>query len=441
MADEKTVVPKIEVCFADANGLTLWGKSVYEDDAGGYLIERIKYGAHDIECSHEMWLTDRLFGIERADGITVVWNDTIDESVPLHYYIFSEGADEYSYISNNISADGYELRFYAENGKVSYIKQNYDYSIHKVQDIGSLIDAFGGGTEFFKERGRVLNNDGKISFVTEFVWTAEDWYHSDEFPFPGLRDDHGCATLEDFVDACKQEQSIPPMTDLPDTTTVVSDKTPLQGSKPIYLTFDDGPGKYTERVLEILSEYDVPATFFMVGRYMRNNPDKVKAVYDSKQLIGCHSVTHDYRAIYKDAESITADIQEWESIFFEIIGEEVTARLYRFPGGSTCSAIEEDAFFELHEAVTELGYRSFDWTCANNDLWLGGKSEEQSMEEYMKQSLMSSLKRGGQPKILLLHESVEGTVEMLPWIIEYIRDEGYEFASLADFDGEYLFSH
>lgn len=211
--------------------------------------------------------------------------------------------------------------------------------------------------------------------------------------------------------------------------------------KLIYLTFDDGPGKYTDMVLEILDEYDVTATFFMVGRFMRNNPDKVRVVNDSENLIGCHSMTHDYRAIYKDTASITSDIEEWEGMLFEITGEEVTERLYRFPGGSTCSAIEADTFPELYEAVRELGYRSFDWTCANNDLWLGDKSDEESMEEYMRKSLIKSLKLGGEPKILLLHESVEGTVEMLPWIIEYIRGEGYEFAPLTELDGEYLFSH
>lgn len=229
---------------------------------------------------------------------------------------------------------------------------------------------------------------------------------------------------------------------IPETTEAAPASAQVTDNKNlIYLTFDDGPGKYTERVLEILSEYDVPATFFMVGRFMRNNSDKVRAVHDAGHLIGCHSVMHDYRAIYENADSITADIEEWEDIFLEITGEEVTERLYRFPGGSTCSAIEEDGFFELHEAVTGLGYRSFDWTCANNDLWLGDKGEDEPMEEYMKRSLMESLKRGGQPKILLLHESVEGTVEMLPWIIEYIRDEGYEFAPLAEYGGEYLFSH
>ncbi len=229
---------------------------------------------------------------------------------------------------------------------------------------------------------------------------------------------------------------VPIVTEASPATLTIPDNTKL-----IYLTFDDGPGKYTERVIEILSEYDVTATFFMVGRFMRNNPDKVRTVHAAGHLIGCHSVSHDYRAIYEDAERITEDILEWEDIYLEIIGEEITERLYRFPGGSTCSAIEEDGFSELHEAVTELGYRSFDWTCANNDLWLGDKSEDESMEEYMKRSIEESLKRGGSPKILLLHESVEATVEMLPWIIEYIRDEGYEFTPLSEYDGEYLFSH
>ncbi len=441
VVDEKTVVPKIELCFLDAHGLTLRGSALCEEEAGSYMIERIKYGEHDIECSHEMWLTDRLFGIESADGITVVWNHTIDESVPLHYYIFAEGADEYSYISNNISADGYELRIYAENGKISYTKQNYDYAIVKIQSIGSLIDAFEGDSEFFRERGKVVYDGGEISFITELVWTADDWYHSDEFPFPGPREDYGCSTLADFVDACRQEQNGPSIPDSPETTAVVNDKTPALNSKLVYLTFDDGPGKYTEQVLEILDEYGVTATFFMVGEYMGYQPERVKAVYEAGHLIGCHSTKHAYNEIYQNNDTISADIKEWEKIISWAIGYVPEERVYRFPGGSNCSAISNQKFPELHEAVNECGYRAFDWTFSNNDLYYADKREDESLHDYMKRSLILSYRIGGQPKILLVHETVAETVEMLPWIIEYMRGEGYEFAPISMLDGEFLFAH
>ncbi len=252
-------------------------------------------------------------------------------------------------------------------------------------------------------------------------------------------------TTADTEDAYSESESIyvePQTTAANEETLQIQRTSEIPDSKGnVYLTFDDGPGKYTGRILEILDEYDVPATFFMVGRYMNIHPDSVKAVYGAGHIIGCHSVSHDYRGIYKDSQTITADIEEWENIFLGITGCEAENRVYRFPGGSTCSAIEKGQFAELHEAVKSLGYSSFDWTCANNDLYRVDKRDDEELTDFLKRSLEESLKRCGQPKIVLVHETVAETVEMLPWIIEYIHGEGYEFAPLSDYDGEYIFAY
>ena len=244
------------------------------------------------------------------------------------------------------------------------------------------------------------------------------------------------------------DESIPSIKELPETvatevvtTAEASDKTPEQNAKLVYLTFDDGPGKYTEQVLEILDEYDVTATFFMVGEYMGRQPERVQAVYEAGHLIGCHSTKHAYKEIYQSKDTITADIKEWEKIISWAIGSVPEERVYRFPGGSNCSAISSEKYPELQAAVSEYGYRAFDWTFSNNDLYYADKKEDESLQDYLKRSLMLSYRIGGQPKILLVHETVAETVEMLPWIIKYMRGEGYVFAPISELEEEYLFAH
>ena len=127
--------------------------------------------------------------------------------------------------------------------------------------------------------------------------------------------------LNNAIEDVSHDESIPPIPEIPEmaepeieTTAAVDNKTPEQNSKLVYLTFDDGPGKYTEQVLEILDEYDVTATFFMVGEYIGRRPERVQAVYEAGHLIGCHSTKHAYKEIYQNKDTITADIEEWEKI-------------------------------------------------------------------------------------------------------------------------------
>ncbi len=207
----------------------------------------------------------------------------------------------------------------------------------------------------------------------------------------------------------------------------------------VYMTFDDGPCKNTERVLEILEKYGIKATFFLVGKNIANFPDATRAISDAGHAIGCHSVTHGYTEIYKGYTFMRSDIEEWETIIGGVLGEIPSERLYRFPGGSTCSAIVKGRFDLLHSAVHDMGYRAFDWTFGNNDRWDGGRREGQSVEDYLKESVKVSLVLGGKPHILLMHETAGATVDTLEWTIEYLLGEGYVFDTLDNYDREYLF--
>ena len=215
---------------------------------------------------------------------------------------------------------------------------------------------------------------------------------------------------------------------------------PTESRGVVYLTFDDGPYTHTYRVLEILEKYDVKAVFFLVGEHILRYPENARAIAEAGHTIACHSVSHDYDDIYESPDAMRADITAWENIVESTIGYVPNERLYRFPGGSTCSAIGKGEFDALYAAVGEKGYRVFDWTCGNNDRWDGGRREGQSVEDYLKESVKVSLILGGKPHILLLHETASATVDTLEWTIEYLLGEGYTFGELSQFDTEYIFA-
>ena len=137
------------------------------------------------------------------------------------------------------------------------------------------------------------------------------------------------------------------------------------GNKIIYLTFDDGPGEYTSKLLDILSKYNVKATFFTVGS---GHPDLLKAEADAGHSIGIHSATHDYSKIYASEDAFFADLRKQQDTIENATGIRTT--LVRFPGGSSntvsksyCSGI----MTKLTKDLTDMGYQYFDWNVTSGD--------------------------------------------------------------------------
>ncbi|MBR3635842.1 MAG: polysaccharide deacetylase family protein, partial [Lachnospiraceae bacterium] len=83
----------------------------------------------------------------------------------------------------------------------------------------------------------------------------------------------------------------------------------LPGKK-VYLTFDDGPSPNTEKILDILDEYDVKATFFVTGYQAEKHPEWYKEIVDRGHTIGMHSYSHVYSDIYSSTDAFFADIDK-----------------------------------------------------------------------------------------------------------------------------------
>lgn len=197
-----------------------------------------------------------------------------------------------------------------------------------------------------------------------------------------------------------------------------------------YLTFDDGPTtKITPQLLDTLRRYNVKATFFEVGAYIRKNPDLARRVHDEGHLISAHSDSHDYEKVYKDEESFKSELESCYKTICDITDDE-PFRLFRFPGGSYNSGDHAEAKQKYKKTLAAMDYYYIDWNTLNGDAE-GRTKDADGLLAYLKQNMP---KTEGENIVVLMHDSStkQATADALPKIIEYLMDEGYSFHRLDD---------
>ena len=132
----------------------------------------------------------------------------------------------------------------------------------------------------------------------------------------------------------------------------------------VYLTFDDGPSKYTDSILYYLDRYNIKATFFVVPDGSEECARRMKKIVDAGHTIGVHSATHDYNQIYADVESYLKDFKICYDRIYEATG--VKCELFRFPGGSI-NDFNTETRDEIIAEMTRRGFVYFDWNVDSND--------------------------------------------------------------------------
>ena len=187
--------------------------------------------------------------------------------------------------------------------------------------------------------------------------------------------------------------------------------------KKVYLTFDDGPSRNTDRILDILKEYDVKATFFVVGKMDEASVRAYQRIVAEGHTLAMHSYSHKYNEIYESKENFIADLSALQEYLYQVTG--IWPRFYRFPGGSSNTVSRVD-MQELIAYVNEIGLTYFDWNIASGDAVSGQLSAENIVANCV--SKIDSMDEG----IILMHDATEKntTVEALPKIITQIRDRG-----------------
>jgi len=118
-----------------------------------------------------------------------------------------------------------------------------------------------------------------------------------------------------------------------------------KNQKIIYLTFDDGPSILTDKVLDILKENNVHATFFVIGNQIKGYEEVLKRSYSEGHAIGLHTYTHKFRSIYRSQSEFIKEMYDSRDEISKVIG--ISPNIIRFPGGSR-NRINEESLKLLH---------------------------------------------------------------------------------------------
>lgn len=194
-----------------------------------------------------------------------------------------------------------------------------------------------------------------------------------------------------------------------------------------YLTFDDGPCENTLKVMDILDEYQIKATFFMNGQESELAQKVYSRTVEDGHVLANHTYSHVYKSIYESWDNFYEEILKMEACVKEQTGYDVE-KIIRFPGGSNCG--RESVMRDIKARLDELGYRYFDWNVSGEDAIYSdvpGSDVYKNVVKYID---------GKNIAVILLHTTnkTNGTVEVLPDIIDYLLKEGYSFHTLDEED-------
>ena len=201
----------------------------------------------------------------------------------------------------------------------------------------------------------------------------------------------------------------------------------FEETKKVYLTFDDGPSRVTDDILDILDRYNVKATFFVLGSNVDANPELVKRAYDSGHFIASHGYTHKYSSIYVSSQTVLDEYNYTEGCIKEALeNPDYHSRVFRFPGGSV-GGYYKNIKKEAKEYLKQNGIVSLDWNSLSKD------AEGAHTKEMLLQNVINTV-GNKQSVVILMHDSADKilTYETLPSVIQYLRENGYSFKNLYD---------
>lgn len=190
--------------------------------------------------------------------------------------------------------------------------------------------------------------------------------------------------------------------------------------KIIYLTFDAGyENGNTPAILDALKKHQAPAVFFVVGNFIKDNPDLIRRILADDHIIGNHTMTHPDLPQISSMDAFQKELQDVEELYTSLTGEAMT-KFYRPPRGIYST--------ENLSMAKELGYSTFFWSLAYVD-WI---QDQQPSREEAFQKLLTRIHPGA---IVLLHNTSSTNAEILDELLTKWEEMGYEFHSLKELTG------
>lgn len=194
-------------------------------------------------------------------------------------------------------------------------------------------------------------------------------------------------------------------------------------ARKVYLTFDDGPSQNTDDILDILKEYDVKATFFVIGKEDEYSKEIYRRIVDEGHSLGLHSYTHNYSIIYDSVEAFANDISRLIDHLYDITGVKTT--MFRFPGGSS-NLVSDLPMEEFIAYLNEEKITYYDWNVSGGD----ATTQEVSVDTVFHNVITDVSKF--HKSIVLMHDADDktNTVKALPKIIEELIEMGADIEKI-----------
>lgn len=192
----------------------------------------------------------------------------------------------------------------------------------------------------------------------------------------------------------------------------------------IYLTFDDGPGGYTDDILAILAKNNIKATFFVTNQFPKYQ-SMIKKEYEAGHTVAVHTYSHSW-SIYNSVDAYLEDFNKINNIIYEQTGQ--YAKYFRFPGGSSNTVSKKHStgiMTKLANVMTENGYIYFDWNVDSGD------THKNNTPTYIINNIKKYVNGNGS-YIILMHDIKKNTLAALPSVISYLKGRGYKFKAIDE---------
>ena len=192
----------------------------------------------------------------------------------------------------------------------------------------------------------------------------------------------------------------------------------------VYLTFNSVPGDNTEAILDVLAQYNVKATFFVVGSEEEGVSDVYRRIVNEGHTIGMHSYSNQYSLIYSSKSAFKKDYQKLSDYIYELTG--TRSKFYRFPGGSG-NEISNVNMAEFVNVLNKEEIIYFDWNVSAGDASNGYTTED------ILNNVLSGVSKY-KTSVVLLHdgENKSTTVEALGSLIQSLQEQGAEILPIDE---------
>lgn len=192
-----------------------------------------------------------------------------------------------------------------------------------------------------------------------------------------------------------------------------------QLEKKVYLTFEDGPGTQTEKILDVLKKEKIKATFFVTGKEDSYSKKMYKRIVKEGHTLGMHSYSHIYREIYESTASFSKDLEKIYRYLHKVTG--VYPEFYRFPGGSSTKSTKVP-IQEFIQVLNQKNISYIDWNVVSPDVGSPYIAKKQMVKGILQEVSKYDT------SVVLMQDAADKpmTARALPAIIKELKKENYK---------------